>query len=302
MKLSARYDRSLTGFDAGPKRQLASSPSPASVDRQRHQRLVEHDDARAGRRRAADRALGAALAAQQPRQPVAPGRDQLGDAGLQHLPDAGARLDRERIGAGEEREVGDARERAIGEIDDRDVAEIEPRGRPGMQRRDQPADPRRPAERRRQREAVLAGTGPGGDASRPGHGVHRRERLVRGRALAELRQVEDRDRRRPVDDRPRHPHAAVRARRQAVGAGVGAHRLDRPRAGVGDAGQPQRREPAVVVEPHHVAGIERQPRRRQPEGRGLAADPFLEQRPAAAALGVAGGRGDGEALGGHAQA
>ena len=56
-----------------------------------------------------------------------------------------------------------------------------------------------------------------------------------------------------------------------------------------------------MVEPHHVAGIERQPRRRQPEGRGLAADPLLEQRPAAAALGVAGGRGDGEGLRGHAQ-
>ena len=122
---------------------------------------------------------------------------------------------------------------------------------------------------------------------------------MRGRALAELRQVEDRHRRRPVDHRPRHPRAAVRARRQAIGAGVGAHRLDRPRLRVGDAGQPQRRQPAVVVEPHHVARIEREPRRRQPEGRGLAADPFLEQRPAAAALGVAGGRGDGEALGGH---
>ena len=30
VKLSARYDRSLTGFDAGPTRQLASSPSAAS--------------------------------------------------------------------------------------------------------------------------------------------------------------------------------------------------------------------------------------------------------------------------------
>ena len=119
------------------------------------------------------------------------------------------------------------------------------------------------AEGRRQREAVLAGAGPGGDASRPGHGVHRRERLVRRRALAELRQVEDRHRRRPVDHRPRHPRA--RGRSPAPG-----HRRwrrcapPRPRApGIGDAGQPQRRQPAVVVEPHHVAGIEREPRRRQ---------------------------------------
>ena len=76
-----------------------------------------------------------------------------------------------------------------------------------MKRRDQPAHPRRPAERRRQREAVLAGAGPGGDPSRPGHGVHSCERLMRRRALAELRQVEDRHRRRTVDHRPRHPRA-----------------------------------------------------------------------------------------------
>ena len=56
-----------------------------------------------------------------------------------------------------------------------------------------------------------------------------------------------------------------------------------------------------MVELDHVAGIERQARRRQPERRGLAADPFLEQRPAAAPVGVAGDRGDGEALGGDAQ-
>ena len=56
-----------------------------------------------------------------------------------------------------------------------------------------------------------------------------------------------------------------------------------------------------MVEPHHVARIEREARRRQPEGGGLAADPLLEQRAAAAPLGVAGRRGDGEALRGHPQ-
>ena len=56
-----------------------------------------------------------------------------------------------------------------------------------------------------------------------------------------------------------------------------------------------------MVETHHIAGIEREPRRRQAEGRGLASDPLLEQGPAAAALGVTCGRGDGEGLRGHAQ-
>jgi hypothetical protein len=56
-----------------------------------------------------------------------------------------------------------------------------------------------------------------------------------------------------------------------------------------------------VVELHHVAGIEREPRGRQPERRGLAADPFLEQRPAAAAVGIAGDGCDREALGGDAK-
>ncbi len=57
--------------------------------------------------------LGAALAAQQPRETVAALGNQLGDAGLQHLPDPGGGLDRERVGAGEERDVGDAGERAV---------------------------------------------------------------------------------------------------------------------------------------------------------------------------------------------
>ena len=56
-----------------------------------------------------------------------------------------------------------------------------------------------------------------------------------------------------------------------------------------------------MVEPDHVAGIEREARRRQPERGGLAADPFLEQRPPAAALGVAGGRRDRKGLGGDPQ-
>ena len=73
-----------------PEAPVGLEPERRLRDRQRRQRLVEHDDPRAGRRRAADRALGAALAAQQPRETIAPRRDQLGDAGLQHLPDAGA--------------------------------------------------------------------------------------------------------------------------------------------------------------------------------------------------------------------
>ena len=56
-----------------------------------------------------------------------------------------------------------------------------------------------------------------------------------------------------------------------------------------------------MVELHDVTGIERKARRRQPERRGLAADPFLDQRPAAAPIGLAGDGGDGEALGGDAQ-
>ena len=101
-------------------------------------------------------------------EPVAPRRDQLGDADLQHLPDAGRRLDRQRVGAAEEREVGDARERAEGEVDDGDVAEVEARRRPGIEVGDEPADPRRTAEGGDELEAVLARAAPDRDPARPG--------------------------------------------------------------------------------------------------------------------------------------
>ena len=104
----------------------------------------------------------------------------------------------------------------------------------------------------------------------------------------------------------RPPASAARGSRSGPGASPKAPASVRTasidaRAGVGDAGHPQRGQPAVVVELDDVAGIEREARRRQPEGGGLAADPFLEQRPAAAPVGLAGDRGDGEALGGDAQ-
>ena len=109
---------------------------------------------------------------------------------------------------------------------------------------------------------------------------------MRRHALAELRQVEEGDGRRPVDHRPRTPWLALGSRREAEGGGIGAHRLDDPGPGVGDRGHPERGQPPVMVELDDVAGVERQARRRQAEGRGLAADPFLEQRPAAAPVGV----------------
>ena len=221
-----------------PDAPVGLQPERRLADRQRRQRLVEHHDLGAGRRRRAHGALGATLAAQQPRQPVAPRRDQLDDPELQHLPDARHRLHRQRVGAAEERDVGDARERAEGEIDDGDVAEVEPRRRPGIEIADERSHARRTAEDGDQLEAVLARAAPDRHPPRPRHGVDGSERLVRWDALAELRQVEERHRRRPVDHRLRRPWLPLGPGRQPEGGGIGPHRLDEARAGVGGRGHP----------------------------------------------------------------
>jgi hypothetical protein len=80
-----------------PDPPVGLQPERRLGDRQRRQRLIEHDDAGARQCRRSHGALGAALAAQQPREPVAPRRDQLGDAELQHFPDARRGLDRRPV-------------------------------------------------------------------------------------------------------------------------------------------------------------------------------------------------------------
>jgi hypothetical protein len=78
--------------------------------------------------------------------------------------------------------------------------------------------------------------------------------------------------------------AVVAAGRQVTGGAVLAHRLDAPRLAVCDRHKAEFHLPAVMREPDHVGGVKCKARGRQAEGRGLAADPGLHQRAAAAAF------------------
>jgi hypothetical protein len=77
-------------------------------------------------------------------------------------------------------------------------------------------------------------------------------------------------------------------------------RLDPPGVAVGDARELIFRGAPVVLDADHVGRVEGKHRRRQREGRLLASDPFLEERPPRAALGGALQHGDLEALGADA--
>ena len=110
------------------------------------------------------------------------------------------------------------------------------------------------------------------------------QRRVRRLLRAELRQVHEHDLRRAPDRRPRQAHGARRLRRQRrTPRGPAAPPRCARDLGVGDAGDPVVDQPPVVGELDDVAGIEREPRGRQREGGGLAADPGLGERAAGSA-------------------
>ena len=90
------------------------------------------------------------------------------------------------------------------------------------------------------------------------------------------------------------------AGRQIIGGAVLADGLDAAAIGIGDGHQPQLDLAAVMDEPDHVGGVQRQPRGRQAEGGAFAADPGFHQRAAAAAFGLLGRDCHREALGGDA--
>ena len=279
-------------------RQFHGMPRSASAIGSDASAVVQHHDPRASRRRVAHGALGAALAAQEPGQPIPAGREQLGRARLHDLPDAGRALDGERVGAAEQRQVGDAFQRAGQQIDHQRIAEVEARGGARVEVRDQRPDPGAAAERGQQLEAIGRGAAEHRHLARPRNRVRGDQRPMRGLVLGQLRQVHQHRIRRAEHDGPRQRRRAGIAGRQVVGRAVLAHRLDAARLGVGDGDEPQIDQPPVMREPDRVGRIEREARGRQTERRRLAAHPRLHQRAAAAALGLLGRHRHREGLGG----
>ena len=242
----------------------ADAPVPAGAEiglghRQLRQRRVEHHDPGTGRNQRLHGVFGAALPAQQPGEPIAAGRDQLGIPRLDDLPRAGRALERQRVGPGEEFELGDAGQRPGGEIDDHHVAEVKRAERPGMKVKGERSDPRRAGDAGDPAPSLLAGVGarpPGG----PARGSPRPPAAAGARS-GRRRAAAGRERRAPVPGtRPGGGAApgARRAGRHVVDRRILAEQLQAARLGVGDPGHPQVVGAAVMLEPDDVGGVERE--------------------------------------------